>query len=202
MNRIAMALTLALMAATPAVAQEHDQHQQHQQHQQHGEHGEHEGMKMMHHGMEAMHQGMASMHRGMAGMHCAMMDGTAPGMVLRHADHLGLSTDQVRQIETLRDRTHAAAMPHMRQAMTAHTGARALLDVDQPDLDAYEEGLRDAASHMVQAHAAMARAAVATRDVLSDEQRDQLTGMDHAMDHSMCPMMGAKKDGDAAHDDH
>lgn len=127
---------------------------------------------------------------GMQGMeHClSMMGAPPPGMMLRHQEELGLSADQVGQLETLKD--EAGAQSHRTEVMAAHARAAAALESDDPDWPAYEAALRAAADHMVQAHTAMAKAAVEAGDVLSAAQREQLAGLDHGMSGMMPGMAG------------
>jgi Spy/CpxP family protein refolding chaperone len=194
MKYFALGLTTMFLAAAPLAAplgaQDHGQHQQHQQHHQDGEHGEH-----AQHGMHMM-QGMQGMMQG--GGHCmGMMGSTHPGMILKHADHLDLSAGQVQRLEALRDRAHEGGMGHMKAAMESHNRASALLDTDRPDFDVYEAQVEEAAGHMVQAHAAMARVAAEARGILTAEQRSQLQGMAGEMSHGM---HGMKQGGDMKHD--
>ncbi len=62
-------------------------------------------------------------------------------------------------------------MPGM---IAAHEDVRAALEGDSPDFVAYEHALQEGADLMVQAHVAMARAAEEARNVLTDEQIEQL----------------------------
>lgn len=157
MKTIGAVLVVAALATAPAVAQEHG-------HMQHGE------------DMPAM-QGME---------HCtAMMGGPAPAMILHHSEELDLSADQVSRLEALRDRARTTAHPHMTQAMQAHAAAAGHLEGDQPDFDAYEAALREAADHMVQSHTAMARAAVETRQVLTADQQARFSQVSHSMGGGM-----------------
>jgi hypothetical protein len=157
---VAMTVALAAMAG-PAVAQQ-------QGHAQHGQ-----GM----HDMQGM-QGMQGMN------HCMkMMGGPPPAMVLQHQEELGLTADQVTRLETLK--AEAGSGAHMTEVMAAHSRAAEAIEGDAPDWTAYETALRAAADHMVQAHTAMARTAVAARDVLTPAQREQLSGMDHGMSGMM-----------------
>jgi Spy/CpxP family protein refolding chaperone len=191
--------TAALLVSMPALAQQHNHPGQHEGHEQ---------------------------RMGMMAEHCPMMGGAHPTMILRHAEHLGLSQDQVRRIEAIRDRAEVAT--HMQGAMAAHRQAAELLQAEQPDLAAYEARLRQAADHMVQAHTSMARTAVEARAILTPEQRASLAGMAHgamghgAMGHGSghgsgamgeghagmmmgCPMMGGQQtrtDGGAGQHDH
>lgn len=168
MKTIGTLMVTALLATAPAAAQQHG-------HAQHGE--------------------KAAGQQGMAGMqHCAhMMGGMTPAMVLSHGDHLDLSAAQVERLEALRDERMAESQAHMQQAMGAQSAAAEMLQDDEPDFGAYEARLRTAADHMVQAHTAMARSAVATRDVLTEEQRESLAGMTARMQH------GGMQDGAMQH---
>jgi Spy/CpxP family protein refolding chaperone len=148
--------TAALLVSMPAAAQQHGQHGQHRQHEGQGQH-----MAMMEHCM-------------------GMMGG--PGMILHHADELGLTADQVSRLEAIRDEAHAGE--HMHHGMQAHRQAAELLAADQPDIAAYEALLTQAAGHMVRAHTRMAEAVVEARAVLTAEQRARLAQKDHsAMGH-------------------
>ncbi len=64
----------------------------------------------------------------------------------------------------------------MSAMMGAHQRARAALEGESPDLDAYEEALQEGANRMVQAHVAMARASAEARAVLTEEQRARIQG--------------------------
>jgi Spy/CpxP family protein refolding chaperone len=134
------------------------------------------------HGQHA--QGMQSMGNMQGMEHCTdMMGGPPPAMVLQYQEELGLWEDQVSRLETLRD--EAGAQAHMPEVMAAHARAAEALDANRPDWATYEAALRSAADHMVQAHTAMARTAVAAKDVLTPAQREQLSGMDHGMSGMM-----------------
>lgn len=126
-----------------------------------------------------------------AGQHCpGMAAGSSAAMILEQKDALDLTEDQVRQLQELDNK---AAGPHMSAAMAAWQGARDLLDADQPDLEAYEARLREAADHMVQSHTAMAAAGVAAREVLTPEQREVLADLPtqrHGMGMMQGGMMG------------
>ena len=141
---------------------------------------------MMQSGM--MQGGMMQMMHGQSGMMMGMAMG--PGMVLRLQESLELTDDQVTQLETLRDSARSTMRQHMMQGMQVMHAASGMLSSDSPDLDAYETRLRQAADHMVLAHTAMARAAVAARQVLTPEQRERLS-LARQMMHEMQPgMMG------------
>lgn len=124
-------------------------------------------------GHQGAHQAQAGEHGAMH--HCAaMMGGPHPQMLLNHGEALGLTSDQVGQLEALRDEAKETAMPHMQPAMQAHGEAADLLKADSPDFQAYEAKLREAADHMVRAHAGMARVGVQARQVLTEEQHAEL----------------------------
>lgn len=126
--------------------------------------------------MEMMGQGMGMMATG----------GPGPAMILRMSDALELSQDQTSRLNEIRDELSDVRRQHMSAGMAAHQEAERALQGDAPDFGAYEEALSEAASHMVQAHVAMARASVRAREVLGPEQRPQL---ERSMD-MMRGMMG------------
>ncbi len=110
-----------------------------------------------------------------------MMGGPHPQMLLHHRDQLELTDAQVTQLEQLNARVQQNIMPHMQPAMQAHMAAAELLKGDTPDFAAYEAKLREIASHMVEAHSAMARIAVETRQLLTDEQLAELESLEATM---------------------
>lgn len=198
MKRMSIIVVGALLASAPVAAQQHGDHGAHQA--EAGEHG-------------AMH-------------HCsAMMGGPHPQMLLHHGEALELTSAQVSQLEALRDEAKETAMPHMRPAMEAHREAAELLQADSPDFQAYEAKLREAADHMVRAHAGMARVGVQARQVLTEEQHAELEklgsadGMTRGGQHGMemgegghgamgggmagmmmgCPMMEMGKQSEGGH---
>jgi Spy/CpxP family protein refolding chaperone len=131
--------------------------------------------------MEMMGQGMGMMATG----------GPGPAMILRMGDGLDLTEEQRTTLEAIQRRQMDAVQPLMAQAMEAHGTARAALEGDAPDLDAYARALRDGADRMVEAHVAMARAAADAREVLTEEQRQRLQGGMQMMEH----MMGGGRSG-------
>lgn len=126
------------------------------------------GMMQM---MQRMHgQGgmMGLMEGGMMGM------AGGPAMILRLEESLELTDDQVERLEAIRESARSGMRQHMMQGMQSMQAAQELLAGDSPDLDAYEERLREAANHMVLAHTAMAGATVEARGLLTPEQRERL----------------------------
>lgn len=115
--------------------------------------------------MQMMGQGMGMMATG----------GPGPAMLLRMRDDLDLTGDQVSRIEEILGELRAGVEPQMSTAMSAHNAAKAALEADPADFDAYEQSLEAAANVMVQLHVAMARAQVETREVLTPEQRENLS---------------------------
>lgn len=111
---------------------------------------------------------------GMMGQQMAMMGAPGPGMLLRMRDALELTDDQVSRLEALQEEVSTARQQHMQPAMTAHRSAMEALQGEPADLQAYEESLREAAQHMVQAHVEMARFGTEAHGVLTPEQRQQL----------------------------
>lgn len=123
------------------------------------------GQGMMGSGMmQMMGQGMGMMATG----------GPGPAMILRMEDALDLTDDQIGRLEEIRQEFSGTQQQHMNAAMSAHQNARQALEGEDPDFEAYQEALQEASTHMVQAHVAMARAAVQARQVLTAEQRQRL----------------------------
>ncbi|MEX1258514.1 MAG: Spy/CpxP family protein refolding chaperone [Gemmatimonadota bacterium] len=116
--------------------------------------------------MQMMGQGMGMMATG----------GPGPAMILRMGDALNLTAEQRSRLEAIQAQYSESVQPLMAVAMEAHGNAAAALEGDSPDLAAYEQGLRESADRMVEAHVAMARAAVEARNVLTAEQREGLAG--------------------------
>lgn len=124
--------------------------------------------------MRMMGQGMGMMATG----------GPGPAMILRMGDALELTEDQVSRLDAIRSEAADAHRSHMQAAMSAHRAAGRALEGGSPDFDAYRDALSGASSHMVQAHVAMARASVQAREVLTEQQREELhrgMGMMRAM---------------------
>ena len=170
MKRIGMALGLVLLLPLAVSAQ--GQHQGHGQ-----EMGE---QQRMHQGMmQGMHQGMMQGH-GMA----MMMARPGPGMLLRLQGTLGLTEDQVEQLETMHAEAHEAMQMHQEAAKTARARAHEAMTGETADLGAFESAMLEAAEHQVQAMVAMARVHVSAGEVLTDEQRAKLGTLTEAM-HEM-----------------
>lgn len=175
MRKITTLAVAMMLAAAPLAAQQGQQ----------AHHGAQKGSMGMMGSTGAMHGGMMQGMMGQTGMGGMMGMHSGPAMILRLAQPLGLSDAQVAQIEQIQKESQAAAQPYVQQAAEAARAASDALQGDAPDLDAYSEGLREAADQMVQAHVAMARAGVEARGVLTAEQRDKLgTGM-NMMSHMM-----------------
>lgn len=132
------------------------------------------GEGMMGEGM--MGEGMRGegMRGGMMGHAMMMGAGPSPGMLLQRRDALELTDDQVTRLEEIRDEVSGTMQGHMTVMMSVRREAAEALQDETPDLDAYQETLQRAASQMVQAHMAMARAANRTRDVLTAEQWEKV----------------------------
>lgn len=155
-----------------------------QQHQHPPTQGQEPGMMMscpmMQQMMHGMHgQGMGDMEgMGMQGqmMGPGMMGAMSagPAMILRSSEALALTPAQTEQLEALQERVRSEHQEHMQAAMAAHQNAAAALEADAADLDAYTSALNEAADHMVLAHVAMTRTALAAREILTPEQREKL----------------------------
>ena len=180
MKRIAMTLGLVLLLPLAVSAQGEQEGHGHEMGEQ----------ERMHQGMD-MHQGMG-MHRGM-GMHQGMMQGhgmammmsrPGPGMLLRLQGTLGLTEDQVAQLESMHAEAHEAMQSHQKAAKEARTRAHEAMAGDTPDLDAFESAMLEAAEHNARAMVAMAGVHVSAGEVLTDEQRAKLETLTEAM-HEM-----------------
>ncbi len=164
-STLATAVAALVLMGAPAMAQEHPpEHMQHPQQPAQAAHP-------MQHAQAAQHAQM----QGMGGMSCMdMMGGPSPAAVLHHAKALELTTQQLERLHAMAKDDSAAAMPHMREAMAAHEAAAQVLRAEHPDMAAYEAKLNDAAHHAIAGHVAMARSAVATRELLTAAQRTRL----------------------------
>lgn len=157
-----------LLAAKPAVAQDHQHPEEQDQ-------------------ADAM---MGMMMQMMPGMMMA-----SPAMILRLREPLGLTDEQVRRLEEIQARTHDEHQRHMQAGMQSMREAAGILEADSPDLARYEVLFREGAGHHVPAHLAMARGIVEARAVLTPEQRSNLRFgtrmMQQMMPEPMGGMMGA-----------
>jgi len=134
------------------------------------------GSGMMEGGMmQMMGQGMGLMPTG----------GPGPAVILEMRDSLGLSEEQVGQLEEIRDRHHTAHSQMGDGPMGAHSRAKEAITGDNPDFQAYESALRDMADSMVQMHVGMARSAAEAREVLTAEQQEMLTQIGQGMMRGM-----------------
>lgn len=176
-HRLALTLAIALGAGSPVVAQQHPDPPTAPGHD----------MAALHcgAGMSGMTQGMPSGQHAMPGMRAEgmmhgmmdMMGPPTPAMILHHKQQLGLHAAQVTRLEALQNEAQPACMRHMHLGMTAHQAANQLLDGAAPDFAAYAGNLKEATAHMVEGHVAMAKAAVAARDVLTAAQRQTLKSL-------------------------
>ena len=123
-----------------------------------------------------MGEGMSSqmLQRVGQGIGIVVIGGPGPAMILSMGEALNLTDDQRAQLEAIQAEYAEAAQPHMPRLMAAHEDVRAALEGDSPDFGAYEHALQEGADLMVQAHVAMARAAEEARNVLTDQQVEQL----------------------------
>lgn len=190
---------LALVALTAAPAGAQQMRGMHRADQQAGMMGQ--GMMQMCPGMTAgegmaghlmggqgMHGQQGMMGSGMAGMMGAGVAG--PGALLGAAEELALTPDQTSRLETLAEEAREVRQEHMQAAMAAHASGAEALSADTPDLQAYEQALEEAATHMVQAHVAAAQAALDARAVLTPEQQSKLQDGMRLMSGMRCGAMG------------
>lgn len=117
MNKIAMAVTMVVLAAAPVTAQQAEQHERaehpHQcPHHQAGHEGAHGG------GEHAMGQHEMGGHE-MGEHHAAMQEMHGVMMMMHHPEMLDLTEAQVEQLAALRDRVHADGMNPMQHGPEA-----------------------------------------------------------------------------------
>ncbi len=150
---IALVLALPLAVTAQEEAQEVEQEQKQEMEMEHG-------MMMR---AQAMHGGEAMMMRH-----------PGPGMLLRMEEALGLTEDQVAELEAMHAEARDAMQAHREAARTARTGAHEAMMADSPDLDAFQAAMEEAAMHDVQATVAMARVHLQANEVLTPEQQETL----------------------------
>lgn len=162
-------LAVASLTAAPVQAQSHQQ--------QHGE-------SCPAHHMDAGH-GMKTSH----GVDAHRMDGAhrmdashryAPGMLLKHADALKLTTDQVAQLEGMKATHMQDCARRMAVVEAAESAAAELLAAEQPDLARYEASLLEAAKQKVDCQVDMARLTQRSKALLSAEQKQYILHMGHS----------------------
>lgn len=159
MKRIATTIALVLALPLAVTAQEEAQEVEQEQKQE---------MEMeMEHGM------MMRAHAGHGGA-AMMMEHPGPGMLLRMEEALGLTADQVTELEAMHAEAREAMQTHREAAQTARTRAHEAMMADAPDLDAFQAALEEAAMHDVQATVAMARVHLQANEVLTPEQQETL----------------------------
>jgi len=107
----------------------------------------------------------------------SMMGIPSPAMILHHKDDLALSGAQVTQLENLQNQVEPGCKHHMQAGINDFRSANQLLDAASPDFGAYSAKLKEGSMHMVEAHVALAKAAVGARDVLTAAQRDKMKSM-------------------------
>lgn len=103
-----------------------------------------------------------------------------PTMLIHHAKDLELSQDQVAKVTALATSSKSECETHMKAAMDAHRAATALLGgpAATPDLAAYEGRLREATTHVLQAHVGVVRAGQQARALLTPAQIEKLSAHD------------------------
>lgn len=134
--------------------------------------------------MQMMGQGMMApgMMRMMGqGMGMMATGGPSAATMLRMGEALRLTDEQKSRLQAIQEQYSESTRMPMQQVMQAHQQAAAALQGESPDFEAYEDALREGAARMVDAHVAMARAAVEAKAVLTDEQRSQLRNLAQMM---------------------
>ena len=99
-----------------------------------------------------------------------------PTMLLHHAKDLELTQDQVAKVTQLATTSQAACETHLKAATEAHHAAAALLGdaAANPDVAQYETRLREAVTHVLQAHVGVVKAGVEAKAVLTPAQVEKL----------------------------
>ncbi|MGD8360249.1 MAG: hypothetical protein PVJ04_02375 [Gemmatimonadota bacterium] len=119
--------------------------------------------------------GYPMMAGGMMGSGAWMMGGIAgPQQIIAMSEPLGLSAEQVSDLEDVQTRAVTAAKQAMNQAADARTRAETVLEQNPNDFEAYADALRDLSTDLTEANVVMARASFEARDLLTQEQRGTL----------------------------
>lgn len=147
-------------------------------------------------GYQGMMGGQGTM-RGYQGMmgggamagHQGVMGGGMMGALFGGAD-LALSPEQQTKLDDLVTKARQEHLNHMQAAMSVQSGAATALAGANPDMDAYEQMMKQAASQMVDAQMSFAKAAVEARALLTPEQRAKLPEGSQLVNTMMCGMMG------------
>jgi Spy/CpxP family protein refolding chaperone len=145
-----------------------------------------------------MQQGCMGMGMGMGMGHGAgMMANGVPqvGAVLRAAEPLALTATQKTQLEAIQTRLQQTVAPQMEQLMAAHHKMSEIMQANQPDLNAYESTMKEAAGHMTAMHLAVVRAGLEARALLTPEQRNTLSKTTAMMHSMMCGQGGMMQHG-------
>lgn len=194
MRKAAVLLIGSLFAVSPAAAV---QAQQHEHQQTPSDSAAAPQMMDMMGMMGQMMTMMAGMHGTMGGemtpgmmgegMMSGMMDMDCPCLPLRLRGSLGLTEDQVRRIEEIKQRTEKEQAEHTGLAMEAQRVAMAALHAQNPNLQEYEARLREASNHRVEAQLALARGSIQAREILTVAQREKLNAAVSVMRELMHP---------------
>jgi Spy/CpxP family protein refolding chaperone len=136
------------------------------------------------HGQAA--QGADAAHAGHEGMNCNHDDAAhryAPKMLLKHAEMMRFTPQQVERLEALQAAHHENCQERMAQIKAAEEAANAALLAATPDLAAFERGMRQAANLKVDCKVDMARTGQQALTLLTAEQRAHLAHMNHGGHH-------------------
>jgi Spy/CpxP family protein refolding chaperone len=92
----------------------------------------------------------------------------------RHADRLGLSPDVRARVHQIAEQARAAEEPLREEVRQRHRELRALLDQDDPQLDAVMHKTEEISAAELALHQERLRAFLAVRQLLTPEQRREL----------------------------
>jgi uncharacterized membrane protein len=154
---------------------------------------------MMGQGMGMMQMcSMMSMMGGQGMMGMMDMMPTGPQALLAARAELGLSDEQVAQLEELAEGSSGEHAADMEAAKQARREASQELATEDPDLDSYRRSLEGAAEHMIAAHMTMTKTSIDALTVLTEEQKAEVKHGMSLVGHMMCGM----GDNSGANHDH
>lgn len=129
------------------------------------------------------HEHDADQARASSGPMVTHMMAYMPQRLLSMQEDLGLSEDQVLQLEEMAETAFERRHQHMDPMMAGGEEACSMLSADSPDWTAYRERMQAMAARMASNHVSMMQVAFEARAVLSPEQVEALgaSGSMHGM---------------------